>query len=280
MAGNRRSSTQGPPSLAPLAPLHRGCYPTPVMSTVPAPADASTAARAGAAAASRTPRGSRDSAAAADLREPQHADERDRSRRLRHGLHPRRSTGCAASRSSPSQMTLRAAHRGAGYPAELGNLTYDHDFVMRGLVVDKDYGNIFKTDRFNHVGRCYHGRQPLDRRDWQQLYRDTKIRVAAPRFAWIDTLFALPEAALYAQIIEVLEGRGKSRRLRASSTRTSATPSTRCTATARSRPGCAQRPRGLRGPATPSWARRCTSCARAARSSSCSPTRCSTTPTW
>src|SRR5581483_4943176 len=32
---------------------------------------------------------------------------------------------------------------------------------------------------------------------------------AAPRFAWIDTLFALPEAALYAQIIELLESRGQ-----------------------------------------------------------------------
>ena len=105
-------------------------------------------------------------------------------------------------------MTLARLIAVAGYPKELAALTYDHGFVMRGLVVDKDFGNLFKSDRFNHVGRCYHGRQPLDPKVWRQLYRDTKFRVAAPRFAWIDTLFALPEAALYAQIIELLESQG------------------------------------------------------------------------
>ena len=106
-------------------------------------------------------------------------------------------------------MTLERLIAVAGYPRELASLTYDHSFVMRGLVVDKDYGNLFKSDRFNHVGRCYHGRHPLDPKVWRKLYRDTKFRVAAPRFAWIDTLFALPEAALYAQIIELLESKGQ-----------------------------------------------------------------------
>ena len=105
-------------------------------------------------------------------------------------------------------LTLERLISTAGYPKELATLTYDHGFVMRGLVVDKAYGNLFKSDRFNHVGRCYHGRQPLDPETWRRLYRDTKFRVAAPRFAWIDTLFALPEAALYAQAIERLEELG------------------------------------------------------------------------
>jgi len=107
------------------------------------------------------------------------------------------------------EMTLARLISVVGYPKGLASLTYDHAFVMRGLVVDKDYGNLFKSDRFNHVGRCYHGRQPLDPKVWRKLYRDTKFRVAAPRFAWIDTLFALPEAALYAQIIELLESKGQ-----------------------------------------------------------------------
>jgi FMN phosphatase YigB (HAD superfamily) len=35
-----------------------------------------------------------------------------------------------------------------------------------------------------------------------RLCRDERVALSAPRFAWIDTLFALPEAALFAQIIE------------------------------------------------------------------------------
>ena len=107
------------------------------------------------------------------------------------------------------QMTLRRLIDSAGYPPDVAGLAYDWEFVIRGLVVDRECGNIFKMDRFNHVGRCYHGRKPLDESEWKRLYRDQKLKVASSRFASIDTLFALPEAALFAQIIELFEGRGE-----------------------------------------------------------------------
>jgi len=106
-------------------------------------------------------------------------------------------------------MTLQRLIDTLGYPKDLAALTYDDEFVIRGLVLDKEFGNICKMDRFNHVGRCYHGRQLLETSEWKRLYRDSKIRLSTPRFAWIDTLFALPEAALYAEIIETLESRGE-----------------------------------------------------------------------
>ena len=50
-------------------------------------------------------------------------------------------------------MTLRAAGAAARLPRrDRRSLKYDHEFVMRGLVVDKRHGNIFKMDRFGHVG--------------------------------------------------------------------------------------------------------------------------------
>ncbi|HUB10296.1 MAG TPA: HAD-IG family 5'-nucleotidase [Myxococcales bacterium] len=107
------------------------------------------------------------------------------------------------------QMTLRRLIDTAGYDPDVEKLVYDWEFVIRGLVVDREHGNIFKMDRFNHVGRCYHGRKPLDEAEWKRLYRDKKLKIASARFASIDTLFALPEAALFAQIIELFEGRGE-----------------------------------------------------------------------
>jgi 5'-nucleotidase len=106
-------------------------------------------------------------------------------------------------------MTLARMIRVAGYPPALGTLRYDPEFVIRGLVVDKLHGNIFKMDRHNHVGRCYHGRRPLPLDDQKHLYREEKIHLSSPRFAWIDTLFALPEACLFALVIEELEGQGQ-----------------------------------------------------------------------
>jgi HAD superfamily 5'-nucleotidase-like hydrolase len=107
-------------------------------------------------------------------------------------------------------MTLERMVRKRGYPAYLEGLKYDHEFVIRGLVVDKDFGNIFKMDRHNHVGRCYHGRRALILDERRALYQtNEKIRLSLPRFAWIDTLFSLPEACLYAEIIEAEEAHGE-----------------------------------------------------------------------
>src|SRR5690606_21133427 len=41
----------------------------------------------------------------------------------------------------------------------------------------------------------------------RRTYRDTLVRPKDPRFAWIDTLFALPEAFLFAGIIDLMESR-------------------------------------------------------------------------
>ncbi len=103
------------------------------------------------------------------------------------------------------RMTLERMIRALGYTPEIGALRYDPEFVIRGVVVDKLHGNIFKMDRHNHVGRCYHGRRPLPDDIIRRLYRDEKVHLSSPRFAWIDTLFALPEACLFAEIIELLE---------------------------------------------------------------------------
>jgi HAD superfamily 5'-nucleotidase-like hydrolase len=89
-----------------------------------------------------------------------------------------------------------------GYPSEVHSLPYDTRFALRGIVVDRQLGNLFKMDRYGHVGRVYHGRRPLDRDERHRLYRTERIRLSQPRYAWIDTLFALPEAVMYATLVE------------------------------------------------------------------------------
>ena len=107
------------------------------------------------------------------------------------------------------RMTLARMIEARGYPVAVGNVQYDPEFVIRGLVVDKLHGNIFKMDRHNHVGRCYHGRRRVPEDEIRRLYRNEKVHLSSPRFAWIDTLFALPEACLFAGVIELLEGEGQ-----------------------------------------------------------------------
>jgi 5'-nucleotidase len=103
------------------------------------------------------------------------------------------------------QCTLDKLIAKRGYPEAIRTLDYDPAFAVRGLVVDRRYGNIFKADRYGHVGRVYHGKQVLSREQRHQLYRLERIRLSSPRYAWIDTLFALPEAVMYAAMIDFFE---------------------------------------------------------------------------
>ena len=89
-----------------------------------------------------------------------------------------------------------------GYPAEIASFKYDPRFVIRGLTVDKQLGNIIKLDRHNHPGRVYHGRRQLTQEERRALYRRERIRFVPPRFALIDTLFSLPEMCLYADLVD------------------------------------------------------------------------------
>ncbi len=106
-------------------------------------------------------------------------------------------------------MTLERLIRQRGYPELVARSRYDHAFVLRGLAVDRATGNLLKMDRYRHVGRAYHGRRRLGSDEKRAVYRNEKVSFKGERFAWIDTLFALPEACLYAEIIELLEADGR-----------------------------------------------------------------------
>jgi 5'-nucleotidase len=102
------------------------------------------------------------------------------------------------------EMTVERLVTAKGYPEAVRSIPYDHGFVMRGLFIDKKHGNLLKIDRFGLVGRAYHGKKPLTD-EALSLYREERIRLKSPEYAWIDTLFALPEAALYAGIVDLFE---------------------------------------------------------------------------
>ncbi len=103
------------------------------------------------------------------------------------------------------RLTAERLVKKLGYPESILDIEYEPAFVLRGLVVDKRLGNIFKMDRYNHVGRVFHGRRELTKDERRKHYRNVKIRLSASRYHWLDTLFALPEAALYSGIIEHYE---------------------------------------------------------------------------
>jgi 5'-nucleotidase len=103
------------------------------------------------------------------------------------------------------RATLQKLVTAKGYPEAIRDLVYDPQLALRGLVVDRDNGNVFKPDRYGYPGRARHGLATIDRDTIAGLYQRERTRLSNRRYAWIDTLFALPEAVLYAGLVDYFD---------------------------------------------------------------------------
>lgn len=110
-------------------------------------------------------------------------------------------------------LTVERLIQRAGYPEEIRKLTYDPKFIVRGLILDKRNGHLIKMDTHGRVGRVFHGRRRLPPEEIKETYKNAKIRLSSTSFASVDTLFSMPEACLYANLVdhfEALHKAGKS----------------------------------------------------------------------
>lgn len=96
-----------------------------------------------------------------------------------------------------------------GYAAEiLRGIAWPVHFPIRGLLVDKRAGNVLKMDRFKVVHKGYHGLRELTKEELRSQYHQKKVKPNTGRYHFIDTLYALSEAALYAGIVDAFEAAG------------------------------------------------------------------------
>ncbi|KAH1204176.1 hypothetical protein GLYMA_17G250700v4 [Glycine max] len=94
------------------------------------------------------------------------------------------------------------------YPRELLSWSFDSNYMVRGLVLDKKRGNILKMDRHKYVKVAYHGFKELSKEDKVGTYENTLVHDSfdGPDYALIDTLFSLAEAYLFAQLVDFKDG--------------------------------------------------------------------------
>ncbi|CAK8569626.1 unnamed protein product [Lathyrus sativus] len=90
------------------------------------------------------------------------------------------------------------------YPSELLSWSFDPNYMVRGLVLDKKRGNILKMDCHKYVKVAYHGFKELSKEDKVGTYGNTLVcdPFDGPDYALIDTLFSLAEAYLFAQLVD------------------------------------------------------------------------------
>ncbi|RDY11013.1 Cytosolic purine 5'-nucleotidase, partial [Mucuna pruriens] len=106
------------------------------------------------------------------------------------------------------QGTIKKLVYDLGYPREVVKLllswSFNWQYMVRGLVLDKKRGNILKMDRHKYVKVAYHGFRELSKEDKVGTYGNTLVRDSfdEPDYALIDTLFSLAEAYLFAQLVD------------------------------------------------------------------------------
>ena len=90
-----------------------------------------------------------------------------------------------------------------GWP--VGHLRFDHDSVIRGLIVDSELGNLVKANRFGYVMRAAHGTRMMDFEEQRDTYRHIPVELSDPRFIFLNTLFSLSETCLYSQLVDLFD---------------------------------------------------------------------------
>jgi 5'-nucleotidase len=91
---------------------------------------------------------------------------------------------------------------GLGWPIQ--DLTFDPELIARGLVLDLEHGNIVKANRFGYVVRACHGTTDLPFERQREMYGQQLVDLSEPRFEFLNTLFSLSEACMYAQLVDLL----------------------------------------------------------------------------
>lgn len=93
-----------------------------------------------------------------------------------------------------------------GYPKEIKKLKFDFHRAIRGLVIDKNKGNVLKLSRFGAIRKSYHGLDPIDYGSQRRIYKSTYVDLSDPSFDTVDTTFSISFAALFSQLVQLKNG--------------------------------------------------------------------------
>eukprot|EP00879_Flechtneria_rotunda_P021250 GHRR01022387.1.p1 GENE.GHRR01022387.1~~GHRR01022387.1.p1 ORF type:complete len:407 (+),score=114.76 GHRR01022387.1:166-1386(+) len=94
--------------------------------------------------------------------------------------------------------------RQQGVPVD--GLKFDPDLVIRGLIMDKEYGNLIKVDRFGLVKRAMHGTRMMGWQEIRQFYGREVVNLRNEgRWVFLNTLFSVSEGVMYMQLVDRLD---------------------------------------------------------------------------
>ena len=92
-----------------------------------------------------------------------------------------------------------------GWPVD--DLAFDPTRFTLGLTFDLDLGNLVKATRFGYVVRAQHGTRLMEFDEQRRAYAETVIDLGEPRFEFMNTMFEISRASLWAQLVDLHDER-------------------------------------------------------------------------
>ncbi|MGE3682888.1 MAG: HAD-IG family 5'-nucleotidase [Bdellovibrionales bacterium] len=104
------------------------------------------------------------------------------------------------------RMMIDKLVRERGYPESIRKLDFNFDRAIRGLVIDKEKGNVLKLSRYSAIRVSYHGLKPIDYREQSRVYKSVYIDLRDSNYLAIDTSFSIAFAGLFMELVDLKDG--------------------------------------------------------------------------
>jgi len=94
-----------------------------------------------------------------------------------------------------------------GYPVEVYDLPFERERFIRGLVIDKNAGDILKINRFGRIRKSYHGTREIDFRTQSKRHWSTYVDLNDANYLAMDTAFSVTVVSLAALLVDLHDAR-------------------------------------------------------------------------
>lgn len=95
------------------------------------------------------------------------------------------------------------------YPKQVLDLKFEFKRAIRGLVIDRNRGNLLKVSRYGAVRESYHGLEKVDFKKMKKQFGTVFIDLNDSDYDTIDTTFSISHACLYSQLVDLKENHFK-----------------------------------------------------------------------
>jgi HAD superfamily 5'-nucleotidase-like hydrolase len=104
-------------------------------------------------------------------------------------------------------QTIKKLLNDRGYPKDIESFEFDFNKAIRGLVVDKEHGNLLKVSLYNKIKNAYHGTKVLSYKEQQRIYRGASIDIRDPAYSSVDTTFSIAFTIIFSQLVDLKDKR-------------------------------------------------------------------------